>query len=118
MIQIGKTNTLTILRQTPPGMFLGNDENEVVLLPNKCIEPDFKVGDEIEFTSREDSSQKIMTEVVGLDVFNSFKELCEAYPPTDYGSRDKSEYSLMYKYYSVEDEATYGVLAIRLKYLG
>ena len=29
MIQIGKTNTLTILRQTPPGMFLGNDENEV-----------------------------------------------------------------------------------------
>ena len=77
-----------------------------------------KVGDEIEFTSREDTTQKIMTEVVGLDVFKSFKELCEAYPPTDYGSTDKSEYSLMYKYYSLADEAKYGVLAIGLKYLG
>lgn len=77
-----------------------------------------RIGDEIEFTSREDSSQKILTEVTSLDVFKSFKDLCEAYPPIDYGSLDKSEYSLMYKYYSPEDEAKYGVLGIRLKYLG
>lgn len=60
MIQIGKTNTLTILRQTPPGMFLGNDENEVVLLPNKCIEPDFKVGDEIEVFIYKDSEDRLI----------------------------------------------------------
>jgi predicted RNA-binding protein (virulence factor B family) len=60
MIQIGKTNTLTILRQTPPGMFLGDDENEVVLLPNKCIEPDFKVGDEIEVFIYKDSEDRII----------------------------------------------------------
>jgi predicted RNA-binding protein (virulence factor B family) len=60
MIQIGKTNTLTILRQTPPGMFLGDDENEVVLLPNKCIEPDFKVGDKIDVFIYKDSEDRII----------------------------------------------------------
>lgn len=77
-----------------------------------------KAGDEIEFTSREDSSQKILTEITSLDVFKTFKELCDSYPPVDYGSLNKSEYVAMYKYYSPEDEAKYGVLGIRLKYLG
>ena len=60
MILIGKTNTLTILRQTPPGMFLGDDNNEVVLLPNKCIEPDFKVGDQIDVFVYRDSEDRII----------------------------------------------------------
>lgn len=60
MIQIGKTNTLTILRQTPPGMFLGNDENEVVLLPNKCIDPNFKVGDQIDVFIYRDSEDRLI----------------------------------------------------------
>lgn len=60
MIQIGKTNNLTILRQTPPGMFLGNDESEVVLLPNKYIEPHFKVGDQIDVFIYRDSEDRII----------------------------------------------------------
>ena len=60
MILIGKTNNLTILRQTPPGMFLGDNENEVVLLPNKCIEPDFKVGDQIDVFVYRDSEDRII----------------------------------------------------------
>lgn len=60
MIRLGKTNKLTILRQTPPGMFLGDDENEVVLLPNKFIEPDFKVGDEIEVFIYRDSEDRLI----------------------------------------------------------
>jgi len=60
MIQIGKTNNLTILRQTPPGMFLGNDESEVVLLPNKYIEPQFKVGDQIDVFIYNDSEDRII----------------------------------------------------------
>jgi len=59
-IQIGKTNSLVILRQTPPGMFLGNDEHDVVLLPNKCIEPDFKVGDVIDVFIYRDSEDRII----------------------------------------------------------
>ncbi|MES2568169.1 MAG: S1-like domain-containing RNA-binding protein [Bacteroidota bacterium] len=60
MIKIGKTNALTILRQTPPGMYLGNDESEVVLLPNKYIEPDFKVGDQIDVFIYKDSEDRII----------------------------------------------------------
>jgi uncharacterized protein len=60
MIHLGKINTLTILRQTPPGMFLGDDENEVVLLPNKCIEPSFKVGDKIDVFVYTDSEDRLI----------------------------------------------------------
>ena len=48
MIQLGKKNTLQIIRDTPVGMFLGEDDSNVVLLPKKFIEPEFKVGDEID----------------------------------------------------------------------
>ena len=60
MIQLGKTNTLTILRQTPPGMFLGDDENEVVLLPNKYIEKDFEVGQQIDVFVYRDSEDRLI----------------------------------------------------------
>ncbi len=60
MIQLGKTNTLTILRQTPPGMYLGDGENEVVLLPTKYIEPDFEIGQEIDVFVYRDSEDRLI----------------------------------------------------------
>lgn len=53
MIEIGKHITLTILRETEPGLYLGKDENveegseEVVLLPHKYKPETFEIGDEI-----------------------------------------------------------------------
>lgn len=48
MIQIGKYNTLTILRSTNVGLFLGiDDDSEAVLLPNKYVPRQFEIGDEI-----------------------------------------------------------------------
>lgn len=52
MIQIGKYNTLTILRDTKVGLFLGNpddniDGNSGILLPNKYVPEHFNIGDEI-----------------------------------------------------------------------
>lgn len=76
MIHIGKTNTLTILRQTPPGMFLGDDENEVVLLPNKCIDPSFKVGDQIDvFIYRDSEDRLIATTLKPFVEINQFAYL-------------------------------------------
>ncbi len=73
MIHLGKTNTLTILRQTPPGMFLGDDENEVVLLPNKFIEPDFEVGQQIEvFVYRDSEDRLIATRLKPYAEVNQF----------------------------------------------
>lgn len=48
MIEIGKYNTLTILRDTKVGLYLGNgNEAEDILLPNKYVPQDFRIGDEI-----------------------------------------------------------------------
>jgi predicted RNA-binding protein (virulence factor B family) len=48
MIAIGKYNTLTILRDTKVGLFLGNgNEAEDILLPNKYVPNQFEIGDEL-----------------------------------------------------------------------
>lgn len=60
MIEIGKTNTLTIIRETPVGLFLGEDENQVVLLPVKYARPEFKVGDRIDVFVYKDSEDRII----------------------------------------------------------
>src|SRR5690606_5024418 len=52
MIEIGKYNTLTILRDTKVGLFLGDEEKDPegihdLLLPNKYVPHDFRIGDEL-----------------------------------------------------------------------
>jgi len=48
MIAIGKYNTLTILRDTKVGLFLGNgNEAEDILLPNKYVPNQFEIGDDL-----------------------------------------------------------------------
>ncbi len=52
MIEIGKYNTLTILRDTKVGLFLGNEIEDPegihdILLPNKYVPNQFEIGDEL-----------------------------------------------------------------------
>jgi len=52
MIEIGKYNTLTILRDTKVGLFLGNPQEDPegindILLPNKYVPNKFDIGDEL-----------------------------------------------------------------------
>lgn len=47
MIKIGEYNTLKILRDTDPGLFLGDNEDNDVLLPNKYVPKQFEIGEEI-----------------------------------------------------------------------
>ncbi len=47
MIKIGEYNTLIILRDTDPGLFLGDEEDNDVLLPNKYVPEQFEIGDEL-----------------------------------------------------------------------
>ncbi|MFO0321437.1 MAG: S1 RNA-binding domain-containing protein [Bacteroidota bacterium] len=60
MIKLGQTNTLTIIRDTPVGLFLGEDEHDVVLLPKKFIESGFDVGNKIEVFIYKDSNDRII----------------------------------------------------------
>ncbi len=69
---------------------------------------ELKVGDVIEF-SLVDSDEKLEQTIIGLQVFPSFALMWAKFPAED-GSGAES----MYKYYSKEDEAKYGVVAIAL----
>lgn len=44
MIKLGDYNTLTILRETSVGLFLGDDEGTDVLLPNKYVPKSYEIG--------------------------------------------------------------------------
>ncbi|MDC8004633.1 S1-like domain-containing RNA-binding protein [Aureisphaera galaxeae] len=48
MLQLGKFQDLTILRETDPGLFLGDEEGNEVLLPNRYKPDTFEVDDTIE----------------------------------------------------------------------
>lgn len=48
MIELGTYNQLHILRDTDPGLFLGDGEGNEVLLPNRYAPQLFDIGDEIQ----------------------------------------------------------------------
>ena len=60
MLHLGIKNTLRILRGTIVGMFLGDDEENDVLLPKKYIPEDTVVGDDIEVFIYKDSEDRII----------------------------------------------------------
>jgi len=48
MITIGEYNTLTILREREQGLYLCDEEDNEVLLPNRYVPEEFKIHDKIE----------------------------------------------------------------------
>lgn len=48
MINLGEYNTLEILRDTEPGLFLGDGADGDILLPNRYVPEVFEIGDKIE----------------------------------------------------------------------
>ncbi|MEO1031398.1 MAG: S1-like domain-containing RNA-binding protein [Bacteroidota bacterium] len=48
MIHLGEYNTLEILRDTEPGLFLGDGDQDEVLLPNRYVPETFEIGDQLE----------------------------------------------------------------------
>ena len=59
MIRIGKTQRLTLYRQSPHGWYLADQSNNEVLLPNKFCDEDFKAGQELEVFIFRDSEQRL-----------------------------------------------------------
>ncbi|MBU3821470.1 GntR family transcriptional regulator [Flavobacteriaceae bacterium XHP0103] len=48
MIQLGRINTLEILRESDHGIYLVDAENEEVLLPNRYVPKEFKIWDKLD----------------------------------------------------------------------
>ncbi|MBI4152207.1 hypothetical protein HY495_00720 [Candidatus Woesearchaeota archaeon] len=77
------------------------------------------LGDHIQFSKRDNLSERIQVEVIGLLRYRTFRELIQDIPPTLYGypldfNKDIAA-ELMRTYYSEEDEQKYGVLGIKIK---
>ena len=73
-------------------------------------------GDNIEFTNRV-TNEKIMTTVIKLHIYRSFKELYNDFDKISLGykSNEISDYRDMYKYYSKELIEKYGVVGIEVE---
>ena len=48
MITLGQVNTLEILRETDHGMYLIDEEDNQVLLPNRYVPQEFKIWDKLD----------------------------------------------------------------------
>ena len=59
MLNIGKLNTLEIVKKTPQGLYL-DSENGEILLPNKYIPENANVGDELEVFIYTDSEDRLI----------------------------------------------------------
>ncbi len=86
MINIGEYNTLRILRDTEPGLFLGDaDENEV-LLPNRYVPEYFEIGDSIEAFIYLDNEERIIATTDKPFVTNGEFALLRCNDVTNYGA--------------------------------
>jgi predicted RNA-binding protein (virulence factor B family) len=78
MLAIGKYNTLTILRDTKVGLFLGNPEKDPegihdVLLPNKYVPNEFEIGEElIVFVYLDHEERPVATTLAPYVLLNEF----------------------------------------------
>lgn len=58
MIHLGQYNTLKILRDTEPGLFLGDDDGNEILLPNRYVPKTFEIDDKIEVFAYLDNEER------------------------------------------------------------
>jgi predicted RNA-binding protein (virulence factor B family) len=73
VIEIGKYNDLTILRETSIGLYLGDEEGEDVLLPTKYCPESFKVGDTIRvFVYLDNEARKVATNMIPKILLHEF----------------------------------------------
>ena len=76
MILAGTYNKLIALRETSVGVFLGDDEGNDVLLPNKYVPKELKVDDEIEVFIYHDSEDRLIaTNLTPKAIKNQFASL-------------------------------------------
>jgi uncharacterized protein len=60
MAVIGKRNTLAIIRDSAPGLYLDGGEHGEILLPNRYVPRVFKIGDRLEVFVYRDSEDRLV----------------------------------------------------------
>ncbi len=73
MLKLGQYNKLKILRSTDPGLFLGNEEGDEVLLPNKYRPKKFEIGDMLDvFVYLDSEDRPVATNLEPRVTLNQF----------------------------------------------
>lgn len=86
MIKLGEYNTLEILRETEPGLYLGDEEDNVVLLPHKYKPETYEIGDKLKvFIYLDNEERPIATTLEPFLNLNSFGYL-HCSDVTEYGA--------------------------------
>lgn len=76
MIHTGRTQDLVILRNTSVGLFLGDDEGNEVLLPNKYVPPEHDQGTVLNvFVYRDSEDRQVATSLEPKIQLNGFASL-------------------------------------------
>lgn len=84
-LEVGKYNTLTIVKEVPFGLYLASSEGEI-LLPIKYVPKDVKIGDEINVFIYTDSEDRLIaTTLKPLAILDEFACLTVVHT-TDFGS--------------------------------
>ena len=60
MMHLGEYNTLTIIRETEPGLFLSDEDDNEVLLPNRYVPNEFKIWDKLEVFIYLDNQERLV----------------------------------------------------------
>jgi uncharacterized protein len=60
MATIGKRNTLTVVRDSSPGLYLDGGEHGEILLPNRYVPREIKIGSQIEVFVYRDSEDRLV----------------------------------------------------------
>ena len=75
-MKLGQINELTVLRFTSVGAYLGDDEDNDVLLPNKYLTPEMDIDEKVKVFLYKDSEDRIVaTTETPLIQLNEFKYL-------------------------------------------
>jgi ASC-1-like (ASCH) protein len=105
-------------------MKLSNEPFEKIANGQKTIESrlfdekrqKINVGDTIKFSSNNDTEHTITTKVKALYHHDSFNDLFSDFPPQYFGGESKeSLLKEIHQFYSMEDEARFGVVGISIE---
>ncbi|WP_100614536.1 CvfB family protein [Confluentibacter citreus] len=86
MIHLGQINTLEILRETDHGVYLVDDENNEVLLPNRYVPESFKIWDKIDVFVYLDNEERPVASTDFPYVKRDDYALLRCSQVTDYGA--------------------------------
>ncbi len=86
MIALGEYSNLEILRDTTVGLFLGDEEGNDVLLPNKYVPEEFEIGDFLDVFCYLDHEERIVATTLEPYVMVNQFRLLQVAEVNEYGA--------------------------------